>query len=51
MELCDRSASELASMIKDGEVSSREITNSVLQRIAEKEGTVNAYVSLTEEQA
>lgn len=51
MELCDRSASELAVMLRKREVSSREITESVLKRIDEKEDTINAYITTTGETA
>jgi len=49
MELCDRSASELTVMLRKREVSSREITESVLKRIDEKEETINAYITTTGE--
>jgi len=39
MKLCDRSACDLAEMLKKREVSSREITESVFKRIDEKEDT------------
>ena len=51
MELCDHSASELAGMLKKGDVSSREITESVLKRIDEKEGTLNAFITTTRKTA
>lgn len=47
MELCDQSASELAEMLRKREVSSREITESVLKRIDEKEGSLNAFITTT----
>jgi len=47
MELCDQSASELIKLLGKGEVSSRDITESVLKRIDEKEGTTNAYITVT----
>ncbi|MGD2127357.1 MAG: Asp-tRNA(Asn)/Glu-tRNA(Gln) amidotransferase subunit GatA [Desulfobacteraceae bacterium] len=49
MDLCDRSASELAAMLRRGETSSREITESVLKRIDEKEATINAFITVTPE--
>jgi len=49
MELCDQSASELAGMLRKGEVSSREITESVFKRIDEREKTINAYITNTSE--
>ena len=51
MELCDRSACDLAEMLKKREVSSREITESVFKRIDEKEDTINAYITTTRETA
>ncbi|MFH1481573.1 MAG: Asp-tRNA(Asn)/Glu-tRNA(Gln) amidotransferase subunit GatA [Pseudomonadota bacterium] len=51
MELCDRSASELARMLKSREVSSREIINSVFKRIDEREKTINAFITLTHDLA
>ncbi|MFZ7110275.1 MAG: Asp-tRNA(Asn)/Glu-tRNA(Gln) amidotransferase subunit GatA [Desulfatiglandales bacterium] len=51
MELCDRTASDLAKMLRRGEVTSREITESVLARINDKEGIVNAYITTTPERA
>ena len=47
MELCDQSASELVKLLGKGDVSSRDITESVLTRIDEKEGTTNAYITVT----
>ncbi len=51
MDLCDRSATELARMLKKKEVSSREITKSVLARIDEKESLLRAYITTTRELA
>ncbi len=51
MELCDQNAWELAKLLKKGEVSSREITESVLKRIDEKEGTLNAFITTTRDSA
>ena len=47
MELCDRSALELARMLRKGEVSSKEITESVFKRIDEKEKTIHAFITTT----
>jgi aspartyl-tRNA(Asn)/glutamyl-tRNA(Gln) amidotransferase subunit A len=47
MDLCDRSAAELSRMLRKKEVSSREITESVLARIHEKEGLLRAYIATT----
>ncbi len=49
MELCDYEAWELAGLLKKGEVSSREITESVLKRIDAKEASVNAFITVTDE--
>lgn len=51
MDWCDLNATELERLLKKGEVSSREITESVLQRIEQREETVNAFVTLTPELA
>ena len=51
MELCDKTAAELAVLLRKGEVSSREITESVYKRIDETEEAVNAYITLTRESA
>jgi aspartyl-tRNA(Asn)/glutamyl-tRNA(Gln) amidotransferase subunit A len=51
MELCDRTASELIRMLKKREVTSREITESVLKRIEGKEGRVHAFITVTRETA
>ncbi len=49
MQLCDHSATELAKMLRKGEVSSREITESVLQRIDDKEDAIHAFITVTPE--
>jgi aspartyl-tRNA(Asn)/glutamyl-tRNA(Gln) amidotransferase subunit A len=51
MELCDYSAHELAAMLRRGETSSREITESVFKRIDEKEETIHAFITTTRETA
>ena len=51
MELCDKTAAELAVLLRKGEVSSREITESVYKRVDETEEAVNAYITLTRETA
>jgi aspartyl-tRNA(Asn)/glutamyl-tRNA(Gln) amidotransferase subunit A len=51
MELCDKSAMNLATMLRKREVTSKEITESVFKRIDEKEKTVNAYISTNKESA
>ncbi|MBN1626486.1 MAG: Asp-tRNA(Asn)/Glu-tRNA(Gln) amidotransferase subunit GatA [Deltaproteobacteria bacterium] len=45
MELCDMSAVDLAAMLRKGEISSREITESVFKRIDERDKTLNAYIT------
>ena len=51
MELCDKTAMELAALLRKGEVSSTEITESVYNRIDETEKDVHAYITLTRESA
>jgi len=51
MELCDLSASELSSRLRQGEISSKEIVESVLHRIAQREEDLNAFITITREQA
>ncbi|MBN1225495.1 MAG: Asp-tRNA(Asn)/Glu-tRNA(Gln) amidotransferase subunit GatA [Deltaproteobacteria bacterium] len=51
MELCDRSASDLADMLKKGDISSREITESVFKRIDEDKDSINAFITLDREGA
>lgn len=47
MELCDKSAVELSQMLKNKEISSRDITESVIKRIEDKEETINAFITKT----
>jgi aspartyl-tRNA(Asn)/glutamyl-tRNA(Gln) amidotransferase subunit A len=47
MELCDFKAFELSRMLEKREVRSREITESVLKRIEERDSKINAYISVT----
>ena len=47
MQLCDRTATELRAMLMKGEVCAREILESVLRRIDERESTLNAYITKT----
>ena len=49
MPLCDHSASDLARMLRKGEVSSREITESAFKRIDEKEDAIHAFITVTPE--
>lgn len=51
MELCDKSGMNLAVMLRKGEVSSREITESVFKRIEEREKTLNAYITTVKDAA
>ncbi len=50
-KLCDLSAMELARMLRKGEISAREITESVFKRIDEREDTINAFITTTRETA
>ena len=51
MELCDQSASELSGLLRQGKTTSREITESVLRRIDEREATINAFITTNPEAA
>jgi len=51
MELCDRRAAELGRMLKAGEVSAREIMQSVFERMDLKEGLIHAFITQTRELA
>ena len=51
MELFERNAYELSDMLKNKEISSVELTESVFSRIKLVEDKVNAYVTLNEEEA
>ena len=51
MELCDKSAMDLAAMLRKGDTSSREITESVFNRIEEREKTINAYITALKDSA
>jgi len=51
MELCQLTAHQLHEMLWRKEISSREITESVLKRIAKVEDRVRAYITLTPELA
>lgn len=51
MELYQKTASELSSLLKDGEVSSVELTKAAFSRTAQVEATVGAYISTKEEAA
>jgi aspartyl-tRNA(Asn)/glutamyl-tRNA(Gln) amidotransferase subunit A len=48
MELYELTAHELAEKLTTREVSAREVTDAVLERIGEVEGHVKAYVTVTE---
>lgn len=49
MELYKLTATKLSKMLNDKEISSVELTQSVLDRINEVEGKVNSYVTVTDE--
>ena len=51
LELCYMSVEELAPLIRDGQVSPVEVTRAHLERIAATEPGLNAFITLTEEQA
>jgi len=51
MELCDKSAMNLAMLLRKGEASSREITESVFKRIEGREKILNAYITTVKETA
>ena len=51
MDLCDKSAFELAAMLRRQEITSVELTQSVLSRIEQKEPIINAFITVTEETA
>lgn len=51
MNLYEKTASELSSMLKSKEISSVELTESIFDRIESVEDKVNAYVTLNKEQA
>lgn len=46
MKLCDYTVAKLCTMLKKGEISSKEITRSVFRRIDQRENDVNAYISI-----
>ncbi len=50
-QLCDQSAMALAGMLRRGEISAQEITQSVFKRIDEREKSINAFVTTTRETA
>lgn len=51
MQLYEKSASELHDMLRSKECSAVEITNSVFERIEQVEDRVEAYITLTKEEA
>ncbi|MGN0601330.1 MAG: Asp-tRNA(Asn)/Glu-tRNA(Gln) amidotransferase subunit GatA [Oscillospiraceae bacterium] len=51
MELYEKTASELSSMLKNKEISSVELTESVFSRINDVDEKINAYVTLNKENA
>jgi len=51
MELCDCTATELGKLLRKREICSKDITESVLQRINEKEKDINAFITVTRDEA
>jgi aspartyl-tRNA(Asn)/glutamyl-tRNA(Gln) amidotransferase subunit A len=51
MALCDMTTHQLVELLHEKEISAVELTESVLERIDEKEGTINAYISVRREDA
>ncbi len=51
MKLCDMTIHELAALLRAGEVTSTEITESVFDRIDQVEESVGAYVTTARDQA
>ncbi len=51
MPLCDESALTLARRLRSGEIRSRDLTESVLQRIEERDPHLNAFITVTRDQA
>jgi aspartyl-tRNA(Asn)/glutamyl-tRNA(Gln) amidotransferase subunit A len=51
MDLCDLTAFELRRLLGKKEVSAREVTESVLRRIDEKERLIHAFITVTRERA
>jgi aspartyl-tRNA(Asn)/glutamyl-tRNA(Gln) amidotransferase subunit A len=51
MKFCDQKAWDLAKLLRKKEISSRQITESVFQRMDEKEKVLNAFIARTRETA
>ncbi len=51
MPLCDESAVALSRMLRSKEIRSRELTESVLERIQERDPDLNAFITITPEAA
>jgi len=51
MHLCEETIAGLQGKLRRREVSAEEVTRSVLERIEERNGTLNAYITVTPEQA
>ena len=51
MDLCDQSAFDLSRLLRKREVSARDIVESVLARIEEKEPLIHAYITVTRDMA
>src|SRR4030042_1172 len=51
MDLCDKGLTQRAHMLRKGETTSREITESALKRIDERETEINAFITVSRETA
>lgn len=49
MALCDMTTHQLVKLLQEREISAMELAESVLERIDEKEGTINAYITVCRE--
>ena len=51
MELFDKTISEMSEMLNSGKITSEELVNQFFDRIDEKEGEINAFISLMKDEA
>ncbi len=51
MELFDKTISEMSEMLNSGKITSEELVNQFFDRIDEKEGDINAFISLMKDEA
>ena len=51
MELFDKTISEMSEMLNSGKITSEELVNHFFDRIDEKEGDINAFISLMKDEA